>query len=54
LVGVPGVCVRWFAFPIADALGYALNSLAALVRYTEAGFLTIDNYVSERGMKRIW
>jgi transposase len=39
--------------PIAEALGYALNNRAALVRYTEAGFLTIDNNVAEREMKRI-
>jgi transposase len=39
--------------PIAEALGYALNNWAALVRYTEAGFLAIDNNVAEREMKRI-
>jgi hypothetical protein len=39
--------------PMAEALGYALNNWAALIRYTEAGFLTIDNNVSEREMKRI-
>jgi transposase len=39
--------------PIAEALGYALNNWAALMRYTEAGFLAIDNNVSEREMKRI-
>ena len=39
--------------PMAEALGYALNNWAALVRYTEAGFLAIDNNVSEREMKRI-
>jgi transposase len=39
--------------PMAEALGYALNNWAALVRYTDAGFLTIDNNVSEREMKRI-
>jgi transposase len=39
--------------PMAEALGYALNNWAALMRYTEAGFLTIDNNVSEREMKRI-
>src|SRR5262249_7134143 len=32
---------------------YALNNWAALRRYTEAGFLAIDNNVSEREMKRI-
>jgi hypothetical protein len=39
--------------PLAEALGYALNNWAALVRYTEAGFLAIDNNVAEREMKRI-
>jgi transposase len=39
--------------PMAEALGYALNNWTALVRYTEAGFLTIDNNVAEREMKRI-
>jgi transposase len=39
--------------PMAAALGYALNNWAALVRYTEAGFLAIDNNVAEREMKRI-
>src|SRR5262249_21354901 len=34
--------------PLGEALGYALNHWAALVRYTEAGFLAIDNNVSER------
>jgi transposase len=39
--------------PMAEALGYTLNNWAALVRYTEAGFLAIDNNVAEREMKRI-
>jgi transposase len=39
--------------PLGEALGYALNNWAALVRYTEAGFLAIDNNVAEREMKRI-
>jgi transposase len=39
--------------PMAEALGYALNHWTALVRYSEAGFLSIDNNVSEREMKRI-
>jgi hypothetical protein len=29
--------------PMAEAIGYALNNWSALVRYTEAGFLAIDN-----------
>jgi transposase len=39
--------------PLAEALGYALNNWSALTRYTEAGFLSIDNNVAEREMKRI-
>jgi transposase len=39
--------------PMAEALGYALNNWAALVRYTEAGFLAIDNNAAEREMKRV-
>jgi transposase len=39
--------------PIAEAFGYALNNWTALKRYTEAGFLSIDNNVAEREMKRI-
>ena len=38
---------------MAEAIGYALNNWAALIRYTEAGFLAIDNNVAEREMKRI-
>lgn len=39
--------------PINEALGYALNHWTALSRYTEAGFLEIDNNVAEREMKQI-
>jgi hypothetical protein len=39
--------------PMGEAIAYALNNWDALRRYTEAGFLTIDNNVSEREMKRI-
>jgi hypothetical protein len=39
--------------PMAEAIGYALNNWTALIRYTEAGFLEIDNNVAEREMKRI-
>jgi hypothetical protein len=46
----PGVLPK---SPLAEALGYALNNWAALVRYTEAGFLAIDNNVAEREMKRV-
>jgi transposase len=39
--------------PMGEAIGYALNNWEALKRYTEAGFLAIDNNASEREMKRI-
>lgn len=39
--------------PMGEAIGYALNHWVALCRYTEAGFLSIDNNVAEREMKRI-
>lgn len=39
--------------PMAEAIGYALNNWTALRRYTEKGFLSIDNNVAEREMKRI-
>jgi transposase len=39
--------------PMGEALGYVRNNWTALVRYTEAGFLDIDNNVAEREMKRI-
>jgi hypothetical protein len=39
--------------PLGEAVGYALNNWTALVRYTEAGFLSIDNNVAEREMKRL-
>lgn len=39
--------------PMREAIGYALNNWTALIRYTEAGFLSIDNNAAEREMKRI-
>lgn len=39
--------------PMAEAIGYAVNNWSALIRYTTAGFLAIDNNVAEREMKRI-
>src|SRR5262245_28377756 len=61
-VPIPGQFHRWLEAqrlevlpesPIAEALGYALNNWAALVRYTEAGFLAVDDNVAEREMKRV-
>jgi transposase len=39
--------------PMAEAVGYALNNWTALIRFTEQGYLSIDNNVAEREMKRI-
>jgi transposase len=39
--------------PTGEAVSYALNNWEALRRYTEAGFLAIDNNVAEREMKKI-
>jgi transposase len=39
--------------PMGEAISYTLNNWDALRRYTEAGFLTIDNNASEREMKKI-
>jgi transposase len=39
--------------PMGEAIGYALNNWEALRRYTDAGFLAIDNNAAEREMKRI-
>jgi len=39
--------------PMKEAFTYALNQWSALCRYTEAGFLTIDNNLAEREMKQI-
>ena len=39
--------------PMGEAIGYALNNKAALLRYVEQGFLEIDNNASERGEKTI-
>jgi len=46
----PGVLPK---SPIASAIGYALHNWTALTRYTEAGFLAIDNNVAEREMKKV-
>jgi transposase len=39
--------------PMGEAIAYTLNNWEALRRYTEAGFLAIDNNVAEREMKKI-
>lgn len=38
---------------LGQALGYALNNWAALVRYLEQGYLAIDNNLSERTLRAI-
>jgi transposase len=39
--------------PMAQAIGYTLNQWEALRRYTEQGFLNIDNNAAERALKRV-
>jgi transposase len=39
--------------PMAQAIGYTLNQWAALNRYTEHGWLNIDNNAAERALKRV-
>ena len=39
--------------PLGQAIGYRRNQWAALCRYTEQGFLNIDNNAAERALKRV-
>jgi len=39
--------------PLGQALSYALSNWRALTRYTEAGFLAIDNNLSERTLRAV-
>jgi hypothetical protein len=39
--------------PVAAAITYTLNQWEALCRYTEQGFLNIDNNAAERALKRV-
>jgi hypothetical protein len=39
--------------PLGGAIGYAVNNWAALKRYLDAGFLGIDNNLSERTLRAI-
>jgi transposase len=39
--------------PMAAAIGYVLNQWEALCRFTEQGFLNIDNNAAERALKRV-
>ena len=38
---------------LGQAVGYALNNWAALIRYQEQGYLAIDNNLSERTLRAI-
>jgi transposase len=39
--------------PLGEAVGYALSHWGALMRYTEQGYLAIDNNVSERALRQV-
>src|SRR5215469_11026977 len=39
--------------PLGEAVGYALSNWAALMRYTEKGYLGIDNNLSERALRQV-
>ena len=39
--------------PLGQAIGYALGNWTALTRYTEQGWLSIDNNASERALRNV-
>jgi transposase len=39
--------------PLGEAVGYALSNWTALMRYTEQGYLSIDNNLSERAFRQV-
>jgi transposase len=39
--------------PLGEAAAYALSHWAALMRYTEQGYLSIDNNLSERALRQV-
>jgi transposase len=39
--------------PLGEAVGYALSNWEALMRYTEQGYLAIDNNLSERTLRQV-
>jgi transposase len=39
--------------PLGEAIGYALSHWAALIRYTEQAYLSIDNNLSERALRQV-
>jgi len=39
--------------PLGEAVGYALSNWGALLRYTEQGYLSIDNNLAERTLRQV-
>ena len=39
--------------PLGEAVGYALSNWEALMRYTEQGYLAIDNNLAERALRQV-
>jgi transposase len=39
--------------PLGEAVGYALSNWSALMRYTEQGYLAIDNNLAERALRQV-
>jgi transposase len=39
--------------PLGEAIGYALSNWQPLMRYTEEGYLSIDNNLSERALRQV-
>jgi hypothetical protein len=39
--------------PLGEAVGYALSHWEALMRYTEQGYLAIDNNLAERALRQV-
>jgi transposase len=39
--------------PLGEAVGYTLSNWAALMRYTEQGYLAIDNNLAERALRQV-
>jgi transposase len=39
--------------PLGEAVGYAMSNWGALMRYTDQGYLSIDNNLSERALRQV-
>lgn len=39
--------------PLGEAVGYAMSNWEALMRYTDQGYLSIDNNLSERALRQV-